>query len=113
MPDGGNVVAFPIRGGRGRHDAAMSAVVVVSCALRTLGEPAPLEELVELVRRVDPRLDEAAVLQVLDEDVLADLDGVLPFRLFRQVELLGGRAWAFSPEYRYIMHEAGLEPNLR
>lgn len=113
MPDGSNVVAFPARGGRGRHDAAMSAVVIVSCALRTLGEPARLPELVELVRRVDPRLGEAEVARVLDGGVLADLDGLLPFRLFRQVELLGGRAWAFSPEYRYIMHEAGLEPNLR
>ena len=113
MPDGGNVIAFPVRGGRDRHEAAMAAVVVVSCALRALGEPARLTELAHLVERVDPKFDEAIVAQVLDGQMLADLDGVLPFRLFRRVELLGKEAWAFSPEYRYIMHEAGLEPNLR
>ena len=113
MPDGSNVVAFPARGGRERHDAALSAVVIVSCALRTLGEPARLGELAELVQRVDPRLGQAKVAEVLSGHVLADLDGVLPFGLFRQVELLGGQAWAFSPESRLMMHEAGLQPTLR
>lgn len=113
MPQGGNIIAFPARGAREKHDAALAAVVVVSCALRTLGEPARLPELARLVERVDPGLDEAVVAQVLAGEVLAELDGALPFHLFRRVELLGGEAWAFSPEYRYIMHEAGLEPNLR
>ena len=110
MADGGNVIAFPRRDGRARHDAALSAVVIVSCALRTLGEPARLTDLVRLASCVDPRLDAAAVARVLAGETLADLDGVLPFMLFRRVDLAGEEAWALSPEYRAVTLEAGLAP---
>ncbi|ODT59054.1 MAG: hypothetical protein ABS77_10790 [Phenylobacterium sp. SCN 69-14] len=110
MADGCNVIAFPRRDGRARHDAALSAVVIVSCALRTLGEPARLTDLVRLASCVDPRLDAAAVARVLAGETLADLDGVLPFMLFRRVDLAGEEAWALSPEYRAVTLEAGLAP---
>lgn len=110
MADGCNVIAFPRRDGRARHDAALSAVVIVSCALRTLGEPARLADLVRLASCVDPRLDAAAVARVLAGETLADLDGVLPFTLFRRVDLAGEEAWALSPEYRAVTLEAGLAP---
>ena len=113
MADGGNVIAFPRRDGRARHDAALSAVVIVSCALRALGEPARLPDLARLASCVDPRLDEMAVARVLAGETLTELDGVLPFTLFRRVELAGEEAWAFSPEYRAVTLEAGLAPERR
>ena len=113
MPAVGNVVAFPKRDVRNRHDATLSAVVVVSCALRTLGEPARLSELAALAGRVDPQLDHRTVADVLHGAATDELDGVLPFALFRPVALQGEEAWAFSPEYRAVMRQAGLEPTLR
>lgn len=112
-PPAGNVIPFPFKKERSSRESVLAAIVMVSCALWTLGEPATIAELKRLMVDLEPALDEGEIAAVLDGRAEALLDATFPFPLFQRVAAGDFEAWVFTREYRSVMHGAGLAQILR
>jgi hypothetical protein len=112
-----NVLPFPGRAPQYQHHVRIPDLFApVVTALHTLGEPATAVEIAEVLMRArQVSLDHkhevvTDILQAFGPGGSSRLAGV---SVFRTVGLAGGRAWAFTAEFRNLLRVNGVEAALR
>ena len=113
------IINFPTDRFRTPHSAAEKAriLIIIVTGIRTLGEPATTDELVEFARGRLATMEgfrlKAGVEALLRE--YAEPAPAPPFAHppFRRVLLAGAEGWAFSKPFRMELANSGLEVRLR
>ncbi len=106
-----NVIPFR-RAIRGYHDDPEVDIAYVAAALRYLGEPATVAEIADFLSLHETERTMSRSIDVATLLASHSPSGLLP-SIFRPVGLGGGAAWAFTPEFRRSLRQAGLEPRFR
>ncbi|KQW70861.1 hypothetical protein ASE17_18555 [Phenylobacterium sp. Root77] len=113
------IINFPTHSLRSQHTAAEKARILIALVtgIRSLGEPATADELVEFTRGRITGMDSVrlkagidALLREYAEPAPAEPFAHAPFR---RVLLGRTEAWAFSKPFRTELANSGLEVRLR
>jgi hypothetical protein len=110
------VIPFP---GRTRQRVSAEPQELAYCvvaALRALGEPATVGEILQFLGRasqIGPEAPEEQLAAILDAYSRTGFPGMDHTPVFRCVTLHGGLAWAFTQAFRTTLHRVGLPSGLR
>lgn len=111
------VIPFPIRVRSVPSDElGQQSLLRVIAAIQSLGEPATLAEIGNLLlasRAVQTQYEVAALSSILALYSRPDGTETYPFPLFRLVQIGGLPAWAFTSLLRRELRARGIEPKLR